>query len=161
LIESYTRWIIRWKYLVVLATLAVVFASTYGGKFLSFSNDYRMFFGEDNPQLLAFEKMQKTYNKNDNILFVITPTSGKVFSKDTLTVIQDITKEAWQVPFSTRVDSITNHQHTAAVGDDLVVEDLVIDPDVLTESDLLKIQTIAINEPLNYPEKRLMKYLKP
>jgi len=147
LIESYTRWIIRWKYLVVLATLAVVFASTYGGQFLSFSNDYRMFFGEDNPQLLAFEKMQKTYNKNDNILFVITPKSGKVFSKDTLTVIQDITKEAWQVPFSTRVDSITNHQHTAAEGDDLVVEDLVINPDVLTESDLLKIQTIAINEP--------------
>ncbi|RKZ66654.1 MAG: hypothetical protein DRQ44_06465 [Gammaproteobacteria bacterium] len=147
MIESYTRWIIRWKYLVVLATLAVVFASTYGGQFLSFSNDYRMFFGEDNPQLLAFEKMQKTYNKNDNILFVITPKSGKVFSKDTLTVIQDITKEAWQVPFSTRVDSITNHQHTAAEGDDLVVEDLVINPDVLTESDLLKIQTIAINEP--------------
>ena len=147
MIESYTRWIIRWKYFVVLVTLAVVFASAYGGQFLGFSNDYRMFFGEDNPQLLAFERMQKTYNKNDNILFVITPTSGKVFSKDTLTVIQDITKEAWQVPYSTRVDSITNHQHTAADGDDLIVEDLVIDPEILTDNDLLKIQFIAINEP--------------
>jgi len=146
-IESYTRWIIRWKYLVVLASLVATFAATYGGQFLGFSNDYRMFFGEDNPQLLAFEKMQKTYNKNDNILFVITPSSGKVFSRETLTVIQDITKEAWQTPFSTRVDSITNHQHTAAEGDDLIVEDLVVDPDVLTESDLLKIQSIAINEP--------------
>jgi len=146
-IESYTRWIIRWKYLVVLASLVTVVAATYGGQFLKFSNDYRMFFGEDNPQLLAFEKMQKTYNKNDNILFVITPKSGKVFSKDTLTVIQDLTKEAWQVPYSTRVDSITNHQHTAADEDDLIVEDLVIDPDVLTEQDLLKIQSIAINEP--------------
>ena len=106
-----------------------------------------MFFGEDNPQLLAFEKMQKTYNKNDNILFVITPKSGKVFSKETLTVIQDLTREAWQVPYSTRVDSITNHQHTAADEDDLIVEDLVLDPNVLTEQDLLKIQSIAINEP--------------
>ncbi|NOR42595.1 MAG: MMPL family transporter [Gammaproteobacteria bacterium] len=147
MIESYTQWIIRWKYLVVLASLVTVVAATYGGQFLKFSNDYRMFFGEDNPQLLAFEKMQKTYNKNDNILFVITPKSGKVFSKDTLTVIQDLTKEAWQVPYSTRVDSITNHQHTAADEDDLIVEDLVIDPDVLTEQDLLKIQSIAINEP--------------
>jgi predicted RND superfamily exporter protein len=146
-VESYTRWIIRWKYLIVLASLVTVIAATYGGQFLKFSNDYRMFFGEDNPQLLAFEKMQKTYNKNDNILFVITPKSGKVFSKDTLTVIQDLTKEAWQVPYSTRVDSITNHQHTAADEDDLIVEDLVIDPDVLTEQDLLKIQSIAINEP--------------
>ena len=134
-IESYTQWIIRWKYLVVLASLVTVVAATYGGQFLKFSNDYRMFFGEDNPQLLAFEKMQKTYNKNDNILFVITPKSGKVFSKDTLTVIQDITKEAWQVPYSTRVDSITNHQHTAAEEDDLIVEDLVLDPAVLTDQD--------------------------
>jgi uncharacterized protein len=146
-VESYTRWIIRWKYLVVLASLALVFAATYGGQFLKFSNDYRMFFGEDNPQLLAFEKMQKTFNKNDNVLFVITPKSGKVFSKDTLRVIQDLTKEAWQTPYSTRVDSVTNYQHTSAEEDDLIVADLVADPDVLTESDLLKIQSIAINEP--------------
>jgi predicted RND superfamily exporter protein len=148
MIESYTRWIIRWKYLVVIASLAAVFATAAGGQFLGFSNDYRMFFGEDNPQLLAFEKMQKTFNKNDNIMFVITPKSGKVFTKETLTVVQDITEEAWQTPFSTRVDSITNHQHTSAEEDDLIVDDLVIDPEALTESDLLKIQAIAINEPM-------------
>ncbi len=148
MIESYTRWIIRWKYLVVLIAIVLAFAAASGGRFLSFSNDYRMFFGEENPQLLAFEKMQATFNKNDNILFVVTPKSGKVFSKETLTVIKDITHEAWQVPFSTRVDSITNHQHTSAEEDDLIVDDLVVDPDTLTDSDLLKIQTIAINEPM-------------
>ncbi len=148
MIESYTRWIIRWKYLVVLASIAVVFAAAYGSQFLGFSNDYRMFFGDDNPQLIAFEKMQKTFNKNDNILFVVTPKSGKVFTRETLAVIKDITKEAWQVPYSTRVDSITNHQHTSAEGDDLIVGDLVSDPDTLSDSDLLKIQSIAINEPM-------------
>jgi predicted RND superfamily exporter protein len=148
MVESYTRWIIRWKYLVLLVSLALVFAAAYGGKFLGFSNDYRMFFGENNPQLIAFEKMQKTFNKNDNILFVVTPKSGKVFSRETLTVLQDITEEAWQIPFSTRVDSITNHQHTSAVEDDLIVDDLVVDPMALTEGDLLKVQSIAINEPM-------------
>lgn len=148
MVESYTRWIIRWRYLVLLASIALVFAAAFGGKFLSFSNDYRMFFGEDNPQLIAFEKMQKIFNKNDNILFVITPKSGKVFSRDTLTMIKDITEEAWQVPYSTRVDSITNHQHTSAEEDDLIVDDLVVDPDALTDSDLLKIQSIAVNEPM-------------
>ncbi len=148
MIESYTRWIIRWKYLVVLITLALTFAAASGGRFLGFSNDYRMFFGEDNPQLLAFEKMQATFNKNDNVLFVVTPKSGKVFTKETLTVIKDITKEAWQTPYSTRVDSITNHQHTVAEEDDLMVDDLVVDPDSLSDSDLLKIQSIAINEPM-------------
>jgi len=126
----------------------MVFAASYGGQFLGFSNDYRMFFGEDNPQLLAFEKMQKTFNKNDNILFVVTPKSGKVFSRQTLTAIKDITEEAWQVPYSTRVDSITNYQHTSAEGDDLIVDDLVVDPDALSDADLVKIQSIAINEPM-------------
>ncbi len=148
MVESYTRWIRRWKYLVVRVAIMLAFAAASGGRFLSFSNDYRMFFGEDKPQLLAFEKMQATFNKNDNILFVVTPKSGKVFSKETLTVIKDITHEAWQVPFSTRVDSITNHQHTSAEEDDLVVDDLVVDPNALTDSDLLKIQSIAINEPM-------------
>ncbi len=147
MIESYTRWIIRWKYLVALTSIILVLAAAYGGKFLGFSNDYRMFFGEDNPQLLAFEKMQATFNKNDNILFVVTPNSEKVFSRETLAVIKDITHEAWQVPFSTRVDSLTNYQHTYAEEDDLVVDDLAADPSSLSDSDLLKIQSIAINEP--------------
>jgi len=147
MIESYTRWIIRWKYLVVLVTFALTFSAAYGMLSLGFSNDYRMFFSDDNPQLLAFDKMQATFNKNDNVMFVITPKSGKVFTPETLTVIKDITHEAWQMPFSTRVDSITNYQHTAAEEDDLVVDDLVVDPDSLSTQDLLKIQSIAINEP--------------
>ena len=121
MIESYTRWIIRWKYLVVLVSILLVVAAASGGRFLSFSNDYRMFFGEDNPQLLAFERMQATFNKNDNILFVVTPKSGKVFTRETLAVIKDITERAWQIPYSTRVDSITNYQHTIAEEDDLMV----------------------------------------
>ena len=148
MIESYTRWVIRWKYLLVLVSIVLALAAASGGRFLGFSNDYRMFFGDDNPQLLAFEKMQKTFNKNDNILFVVTPKSGKVFTPETLTVIQDITKEAWQIPYSTRVDSITNHQHTFAEEDDLIVDDLVSDPTALTVSDLTRIQSIAINEPM-------------
>jgi len=148
MIESYTRWIIRWRYLVVLVTIALTFAAASGGRFLGFSNDYRMFFGDENPQLLAFERMQATFNKNDNVLFVVTPKSGKVFTRETLAVIKDLTEEAWQTPYSTRVDSITNHQHTTAEDDDLIVDDLVVDPDSLSDSDILKIQSIAINEPM-------------
>jgi len=148
MVELYTHFIIRWRYIVMLLTLATVMMIGYGAQKLSFSNDYRMFFGQDNPQLLAFEKMQNTFNKNDNILFVITPKDGRVFTVDTLTAVKDITEEAWQIPFSTRVDSITNHQHTAAEEDDLIVDDLVPDPSILTGDDLYRIQSIAINEPM-------------
>lgn len=148
MVVKYTQWIIRWRYAIVLLSFILVGLAASGGRFLGFSNDYRMFFGDDNPQLLAFEKMQKTFNKNDNILFVITPKSGKVFSRDTLKIIQEITEEGWQIPYSTRVNSITNHQHTIAEGDDLIVDDLVVDPDSLSDEDLRRIQSIAINEPM-------------
>ena len=148
MIESYTRWIIRWKYLVVLACFLLVAAAASGGRLLTFSNDYRMFFGEDNPQLLAFERMQATFNKNDNIMFVVTPKDGKEFTRETLAAIKDITEQAWQIPYSTRVDSITNYQHTIAEEDDLIVDDLVVDPASLNDVELRQIQAIAINEPM-------------
>ena len=148
MVEAYTHMIIRWRYAVLLLTVVMVMLAGYGGQKLSFSNDYRMFFGPDNPQLLAFEEMQNTFNKTDNILFVITPKDGKVFTRETLAVIQEITEEAWQIPHSTRVDSITNYQHTYAEEDDLIVDDLAPDPSVLTDEDLSKIQFIAINEPI-------------
>lgn len=148
MIESYARWIIRWRYLVVLAVLAAIMAAATGMPRLSMSNDYRMFFGEDNPQLLEFERMQDTFNKNDNIMFVVTPKSGKVFTIETLRAVQTITEASWQIPYSTRVDSITNYQHTVAEEDDLLVDDLVPDPEVLTQEDLDRIQFVAINEPM-------------
>ena len=148
MVEAYTYMIIRWRYAVLLLTVVMVMLAGYGGQKLSFSNDYRMFFGPDNPQLLAFEEMQNTFNKTDNILFVITPKDGKVFTRETLSIIQEITEEAWQIPHSTRVDSITNYQHTYAEEDDLIVDDLVPDPSVLTDEDLSNIQFIAVNEPI-------------
>ncbi|MFY9270944.1 MAG: hypothetical protein WAO55_14470 [Candidatus Manganitrophaceae bacterium] len=46
---------------------------TSGGRFIEFNDDYRVFFGKDNLDLLVFEVMQDTYSKRDNVLFVIAP----------------------------------------------------------------------------------------
>ena len=145
--EAYTRWIIKWRYIVVLASVLGCLFAASGGQHLGFSNDYRMFFGEDNPQLLAFERMQNTFNKNDNIMFVLTPKNGDVFTRENLSAVQYLTEEAWQIPYSTRVDSITNFQHTYAEEDDLIVDDLVVDPGSVSDEELEIIRNIAINEP--------------
>ena len=55
-----------------------------GARFLEFTNDYRVFFGEGNPQLKAFDNLQDTYTKNDNVLIMLMPKSGKVFEPDVL-----------------------------------------------------------------------------
>ncbi|MBL4906294.1 MAG: MMPL family transporter [Sneathiella sp.] len=62
-------------------------------------------------------------------------------------VIKDLTAVSWKIPYSIRVDSLSNFQHTEAEEDDLTVGDLVEFPDQLTEQDLQKIERIAQTEP--------------
>ena len=147
--QAYSQWVMNNRLLIIVATLVLVALVGRGMGNLEFTNNYRVFFSEDNPELLAFEALEKTYSKNDNVLFVITPKDGNVFTRETLSVIKDLTDKSWQIPFSTRVDSITNYQHTESLQeDDLKVGDLVDDPSVLTAADIEKIKKVALNEPL-------------
>ena len=146
--KAYGDWVVRWRYAVLLVTVLLVAVAASGGRFLTFKTDYRVFFSEDNPQLLAFEELQNTYTKTDNVLIVLAPKDGNVFTRETLASVATLTKAAWQLPYSLRVDSLTNYQHTRAVGDDLIVADLVPDPSRLGPEELHAIREIAVNEPL-------------
>jgi len=146
--EVFSRRILASPWPIVMATFLVVAGIGAGVPRITFGDDYRMFFSEDNPQLKAFEALQDTYTKNDNVLFVIAPRDGKVFKRKTLETIEWLTKEAWQIPYSIRVDSVTNFQHTSAEGDDLLVRDLVIDAPNLSDVGLAEAEAVAVAEPL-------------
>lgn len=140
--------IVRWRWWIIAVTVVMVVAAGSGMRFLGFSDNYRVFFSPQNPQLQAFEALQNVYTKSDNILLVVAPKNGRVFTRETLTTVKWLTQEAWKLPYSSRVDSVTNFQHTTARGDDLVVRDLVPEPSSLSDADLARIQDIALNEPL-------------
>ncbi len=148
MVKSYAEWLLRWRYLILVATIITVAAAAGGLRLITFKTDYRVFFSADNPQLLAFEELQNTYTKTDNVMFVLAPRDGQVFSRETLASVARLTEASWQIPWSLRVDSLTNYQHTSAEGDDLVVADLAADPQQLDADDLQAIRTIALNEPL-------------
>ncbi|MCP4995485.1 MAG: RND transporter, partial [Gammaproteobacteria bacterium] len=148
------QWVIRWRWLLIAGSIGIVLLAGSGVRLLEFHNNYRMFFSEDNPQLIAFENLQDTYTKNDNVLLVLEPRSGSVFTRELLSVLEKITEQAWQIPYSNRVDSITNFQYTYADGDDLIVEDLVRNAQDLNDVDLARIKAAALAEPLL--ERRLV-----
>jgi predicted RND superfamily exporter protein len=147
-VVRYARWIVRWRYLVVLVSLAAVGALTAGATRLHFDTDFRAYFGPDNPQLHAFDESQKVYAKSDAILFGITAKDGQadVFNARTLAAIRDFTAEAWKLPYTTRVDSLTNFQWTEAQGDDLAVAALLPDGEV-TPAAVDKVRRVAMSEP--------------
>lgn len=145
---KYGNWVIKYRVPIFLISIVASIAIGSGGKNLSFDNNYRSFFGKHNPQLQAFEKLQNVYTKVDNILIAIEPKDGQVFTKSTLATIEEFTEKAWQFPYSTRVDSLTNYQHTYVEEDDLFVENLLEDVVTLTQRDFNKAKDIAINEPV-------------
>lgn len=146
-INAYSNFIIRYRWWVILASLIVSFVVISGARYLAFNNEYRVFFSEDNPHLKAFDAQQLTYTKNDNILFVITPSNGEVFSRETLTAVEEVTREAWFLPYALRVDSISNFQFTEASEDELVVGNLIEDAMSYSREDLALAKERALKEP--------------
>ncbi len=143
-----TTGVIRWRWPVIVAS--IVIAALFGSNTvnLTFTNNYRVFFSDSNPELNAFLEFQDTYTKNDNVFFVVKPADGDVFSAETLSAVEQITEAAWQIPFALRVDSITNFQHTYSIEDDLIVEDLVSNIDGREAAWFAERRAIALEEPL-------------
>ena len=132
---------------VLLLTLSITLTMAAGMKNLGFNNNYQVYFGEDNPQLLAFEAIQKTYNKSDNIMFVIAPDEGTVFTNHALQAVVELTKKAWQLPYSNRVDSISNFQNIVAKQDDLIVGNLITSPQTLSIAEREQIKNTVLHDP--------------
>ena len=132
---------------VLVCCLLFIVLCSLGMQKLYFRGDYRIFFSPDNPQLQAFEQMQYDFNKSDNLLIGIAPEDGNVFTPRMLELVHRLTEAAWYTPYVTRVDSLTNYQHTEAQQDDLYVNDLVLAPNSLSAAQIDKIRDIAVNEP--------------
>ncbi|HFQ5078358.1 TPA: RND family transporter [Vibrio vulnificus] len=138
----------RFSFWTLIISLMAIVATAMGAKNLYFRGDYNIFFDGSNAQLQAFDEIQTTFAKTDNIALVLAPKSGDVFDQRTLTQIQEMTEQAWQVPYSSRVDSLANYQHTEAVDDDLLVEDLLYQSYPLTAERIAKVRAVAMSEPL-------------
>lgn len=141
-------WLTRYRVLLFWLALATVGVLAYGTKFLWFQSSYRAFFNADDPRLKAYDSIEATYTKADNVAFIVAPKDGKVFTRETLAIVKELTDVGWTMPRSVRVDSVTNFQHSQAQGDELIVHDLVEDPASLSDADLERLERVAVGEPI-------------
>jgi predicted RND superfamily exporter protein len=137
---------VRYRWLIIGITLLLTLWAAAGLRHLAFNPDSRVFFSEENPQLIAFEELEDTFNRHENIYIALRPREGDVFTRRTLHVIEQLTEAAWQIPYSSRVDSITNFQHMRVDGDDLSVNDLVHNALEMSDAELTEIRSIALGE---------------
>lgn len=148
MIDTYSRWVLRFRWLVLLLSLALVGAAGAGLPRLTLSADLEVFFAADDPDLAAYDLIRNTYSRDDNLFLVFVPPGGEVFTRDNLAILEEITTAAWTVPHTNRVDSIVNYQHTAAAGDDLSVRPLVENALGMSDEQVEHARRVATTEPL-------------
>jgi predicted RND superfamily exporter protein len=145
--KNWANFVIKFKWPVLLLTILLAMGLGSQGK-MEFDGDYHVFFSESNPELEAFDALQEKYTKDDNIIIVLAPKNGNVFTRNNLIAIEELTADAWNTPYSSRVDAVTNFQHTSANEDDLYVDDLSYNSATKTDAEILEIREKALKEPL-------------
>ena len=61
LVVGYAKQLVRWRWVIIPLMLALGLTGSYGFKYIAFSGDYREFFSDDNPDLLAHDMLERTY----------------------------------------------------------------------------------------------------
>ena len=124
-IEQFGKILINHRIKVILSTLIVIFAITFGMRFLETPSGYRGFVEEDFKYYQDVLDLEEKYGNIDVLTYVIKPNNGNIFQRNVLNLIHELTEISWQTPYSSRVSSITNHQYTTVDGDDISITDFV------------------------------------
>jgi predicted RND superfamily exporter protein len=122
---AFGEWVVLYRWWIIFATAFVMLSAAIGVRFLSINNDTRVFFCEENSRIQSLKALENTYNKINTVLFALAPKYRNVFTCETLAAVEELTEVSWQIPYSSRVNSITNFQHTRAEDEELIIEDLV------------------------------------
>jgi len=117
--------IIRHRLWCIAFSLIVLLGLGLGLPNLRFSPDMEQFFPENDPNTETHFEIEETYSTMDNLVIAIGVEDGTVFTPRTLNLIEELTEKSWRVPYSLRIDSITNYSYVSAINDDLFVEPFI------------------------------------
>ena len=106
----------------------------------------KRYIGEDAPVVEHLNFLEAQYIEDSNVLLMVKPRSGSIFTSEMLAVVAEMTERAWQIPNIRRVDSLANFQHTSVDGDELIVEELVPEGEPLGPDDVARIRDIALSD---------------
>lgn len=122
-----------------------------GGKNLTVSFDTRIFYSEQNLLLQQLRGFERKFSHNNNILFVISSRDegeGRIATVETLQALVEITDQAWRLPYSTQVESLSNFPRIVSDEDAFSVLEMVPSSGQLTHSAAAAIEKEALNDRL-------------
>ncbi|OUR96010.1 hypothetical protein A9Q81_13050 [Gammaproteobacteria bacterium 42_54_T18] len=145
IIDHPIKWIFGWI-LVIALLLAGLLTHTKQFTEIQYHSGPYLYFTDDNADFQTLQQMESRYAPDTSLIFVFAPNEGDIFTTESLKAIEEITETAWTLPYVSRVDSISNFQHTKINGDTLSTDYLYTQAETLSNDDLQKIKHIALNE---------------
>ncbi|WP_144393264.1 efflux RND transporter permease subunit [Pleionea sediminis] len=116
---------LRYASLALFALLFVCSLTLPFTKNLHFSNDFRVYFSGENPQLKAFEQFEAEFSSHDSIFLVAYSKTNSWLESEQMQKIHQFTELFWELPSTTRVNSLSNHQYSYAIEDTLYTKSLI------------------------------------
>jgi predicted RND superfamily exporter protein len=137
----------RWRYLVLVALLAIAAAVSpgLGGAFVP-NNSIRMWFFEDDVNLVAYKAAQEQFG-NDEIIAIYFEPPEDVLSPQNLARVRRLTKTLKRIEHVERVFSLTNTQDFLGEDDTLVVRDLLPERP-LAQRELARVRRLLQEDPI-------------
>jgi predicted RND superfamily exporter protein len=147
--NTFLRYLITHPWRTLMLAMLVLMATLYGARQLVQNNDVRLFFDPAASSSERFASIEKEYGARDSLTFVIQFSERMpLFSVRGLQLVEQLTEQAWQLPHVRRVQSLSNFQAVDAQADSLGVSALVKDPAQLSEAQVARIRSLALDEPL-------------
>ena len=115
--------VLRHRWPIVIATFFIVALFGFQIRNIAMTDDLNVFFADDNPQLLAFNRFKDSYGETKNAYIAIAPADKNIYTRENLALIEEFTQKSWEIPYSRRVDSLQNFQRTRVLDDELDVDD--------------------------------------
>ena len=123
--KDFAKLLIKYRYLSICLVLIVVCLLATGLTKLTFNPDLETYFPEGHPAVIRYNEIDDMFIPTDNLIIAVHSNEGTLFNGDSLKVIEELTKKSWTIPYSVRVDSLTNYSYVKSVNDDLIVEPFI------------------------------------
>jgi uncharacterized protein len=138
--------VLKYRWGIIVLTVIYLVITFNGLSGLVKRSDYKAFLDPEYPGMLELDEIEAIFTENKNAFLVVVPEDREIFTSDTLKAIQYLTEKSWLVPYSSRVSSITNYQHTQVDGDELMVSFLVPDDQPIDEDIISRAKAVAASE---------------
>ena len=137
LARQWAKWVMNHRIASIVLVVLGALLLGMGGKDAQFSANQRDFFKPTDQHLNNLIQIENDYTSDKNVMVLVEPRNKNIFSPDALRAIQQLTEFGWSIPYSQRVESLSNHLYTRVDGDELMVEFLVEDVNALSPQELL------------------------